>query len=217
MKNFSEATLSQTPRRSSLLLLACAGALELQGCEPKPDDTAAIGLPDETGTPPDPSETADLVLDTYAGGLTDETPEHTLTLDQAGVWSLTPRGGPWTALTGDLTITELLDGDLELPACEATFALTGEEAEPAGCDTCDAAFSILFYLSDGDPDACMDPDIPLDGETRIYGWSAVDETIYFNYYGSGVWVPWYEATLDEDTLTVAWTADLGVVVEEEDE
>ena len=29
---------------------------------------------------------------------------------------------------------------------------------------------------------------------RQYSYSQIDETIYFNYYSSGIWIPWYEAS-----------------------
>lgn len=189
------------------------------GCKAKGDDTSGpVELPDETASYDSRAETGTLIVDTYIEDEGDDVPEHTLSLTAEGVWELSPRGGPWTALTGDLVVTEVLDGDLENPTCEVSFALTGEAPEDAlGCDTCTDVFVISFYLSSGDAEACSDPDLPLDGDVRAYGWSEVDSTIYLDYAGTGVWIPWYEAEVDEDTITFIWTAELAVFVPEEED
>lgn len=190
------------------------------GCKPKGDDTAsAVEIPEETASYDSRAETGTLIVDTYLEDDGDDVPTHTLTVTQEGSWELTPRGGPWTALTGDLSILELLDSDEEVPSCEVSFALTGEapEGEASGCDTCDDVFVVSFYLSSGDPSTCSDPDMPADGDVRAYGYSEVDSTIYLDYAGTGVWLPWYEAEVDEDTISFSWSTDLAVFVPEEDD
>lgn len=203
-------------------LLALVPAI-LAGCKAKEDDTGAlVELPDETADYDSRAETGTLLVDTYIDDAGDDEPAHTLSVTQEGAWELSPRGGPWTALTGELSVTELLDDDEEEPACEVVFALTGEapDAEgagaPLGCDTCDDVFVVSFYLSAGDPGACTDPDLPMDREVRAFGWSSVDGTIYLDYAGTGVWLPWYEGEVDEDTITFSWTTELAVFVPEED-
>ena len=222
-----EATITPicTPSHSLPLrfLLALVPAI-LAGCKPKEDDTGAlVELPEETATIDSRAETGTLLVDTYISDAGDDEPAHILSVTQEGSWELSPRGGPWTALTGELVVTELLDGDEELPACEVSFALTGEAPEAEGgsgavlgCDTCDDVFLISYYLSAGDPDACTDPDLPMDGDVRAFGWSSVDSTIYLDYAGTGVWLPWYEGEVDEDTITFSWTTELAVFVPEEE-
>lgn len=209
------APTARRPVSRSTLLLVCS---LFTACSDKGDDTGgAVGLPEETGNPIS-LDTAPLVFDTADTAVTDEQPEHTLSLSQVGSWELSPRGGPWTTLTGELVVTEIVDGDEALPACTATFALTGE-ADGAGCDNCDAAFVVDFYLAEGDTTDCLDPDLPEHDEVRRLAWSSVEEAIYFDYYGSGVWIRWYDAAEieDEDRIEFEWTAETGVAVEEEEE
>lgn len=207
----------RAPSVGALIRWGAVGLLTLNACSGKTEDSSSsVGLPDETAEIEDsPLDSGIFLVDTAGGGLSDDVPAHTLTLTQEGNWELSPRGGPWTALTGGLEILELLDGDEEIPACEATYALTGEATDTPGCDTCDAVFAVTFYLSDGDPAACSDPDLPLADEVRTLGWSSVDETIYFDYFDTGVWLPWYEGVEDEDTVTFSWTTELAIYVEED--
>lgn len=193
----------------SLALLACTGKSDDTGAEP--------GLPDETDTQDLSGDSVALIADTYDDALGDEEPAHWLALAQEGVWELTPRGGPWTTLTGSLLAVEVLDEEVENPLCEVSYALTGEEAPREGCDTCEVAFLVSFYVNEGDPAACADPDLPRSDEERVYGWSEVDSTIYLDYAGTGLWIPWYEGAADEDTITFSWTGELGKAVEEDED
>ena len=195
---------------------AAVSLLAAAGCSDKGDDTASqVGLPEETDTVSLVGDSVALIADTFSDGLGDDQPTHWLTLTQEGQWDLTPRGGPWTTLTGTLTATEVLDEDVDNPTCQVSYALTGERYEGDPCDTCDAAFTVAFYLDDGDPESCADPDLPGADEERVFGWSDVDSTIYLNYADMGVWIPWYDGTLDEDTLTYSWTNTLAKYVEED--
>lgn len=193
-------------------------ALSLGGCSDKGDDTGAqVGLPDETDTQDLTGDSVALIADTFDDSLGDDEPEHWLALAQEGVWELTPRGGPWTTLTGSLLATEVLDEDVENPLCEVSYALTGEEADASGCDTCEVAFLVSFYVNEGAPEDCADPDLPITDEQRVYGWSEVDSTIYLDYAGTGVWIPWYLGEVDEDTITFSWSGELAKVVEEDED
>lgn len=190
----------------------------LAACDDKGGDTAAeVGLPEETDTVDRTGDSVALIPDTFSDALGDEEPAHWLTITQEGVWEMTPRGGPWTTMTGTLLVTEILDEDLENPTCELSYALTGEAVQAPGCETCDVAFNLAFYLSDGDPEGCSDPDLPLADEERVLGWSEVDSTIYLDYAGMGTWIPWYDGELDEDTLSFFWTTTLAQYVPEEDD
>lgn len=194
------------------------GPLLFAACEDKGGDSGAlVELPEETDTVDLTGDSVALIPDTADDGLGDEEPEHWLSITQEGVWEMTPRGGPWTTMTGELVVTEILDEDIENPTCSLTYALTGEGVEAPGCETCDVAFLVSFYVSEGDPESCSDPDLPLQDEERTFGWSEVDSTIYLDYAGTGVWIPWYEGEIDEDTLTFTYSAELAKVVEEEDE
>lgn len=209
--------IQKLPRaRESWSLAALVALIAAAGCSDKSDDTgASVGLPDETDTVSLIGDSVALIADTFSDGLGDDQPTHWLTLSQEGQWDLTPRGGPWTTLTGELHATEVLDDDEENPTCDVTYALTGETYDGEPCDTCDDAFTVSFYVTAGSPDDCADPDLPTADEPRIFGWSAVDSTIYLNYADMGVWLPWYEGTLDEDTLSYTWTTKLAKYVEED--
>lgn len=186
-----------------VLLLACAGG---------GDDSVPTELPPEetyTDTAPDSFLVDSSFTDT--GGNT--APAHLLELRHEGSWSLSPEGGPWTAMTGAFTVTEVLDGDVENPACELEWSLTGEEAD-SGCEGCVASFVVHHYLASGDREACQDPDLPEDGEDRSMGWSDADGVIRYDVGDSGVWVDWYAGERLGDELSFLWEATVGVAVED---
>lgn len=162
----------------------------------------------------------------------DESPAHLLTLVQEGSWTLSPPAPPYESLSGTLTVTELLDGDETLPACTATFALTGvalppEDGEP--CADCEASFEVLHYLSqDGgsvqgvDSGAatevpglasCLAPDLPAHEEVWVLG--LADDRIERRLGLSG-WVDWYEAEQVGATVDFSWTATVGLEGDEEE-
>lgn len=197
---------------------ACGGAEE--GGPP-------AALPPETGDP-DPSGDSGAYFD--PGGMPQDTgynqsPEMTLAITHLGVWNQTPVGGPYTAMTGELTIEELVDGRPDQVWCRATFALTGLAVAADGCSTCDAAYLVEFFLvSEGaseeeleeDPDLqlggasqCFSPDIPSDGDRWHMGWSGVEGSLYFNYYDSGIWLPWYDGENTHDRVDFAWLTTAG--------
>jgi len=189
-------------------------SIVLAGCSQAADDSGGGTLP--------PEETAD---STGGGGLDsflidtsiedsgfDGTPAHTLTLEHDGRWFMSPNGGPWSAMTGTLHVVEALDGDVENAACDVTFALTGEASEDA-CSSCDAAFDILYYVSEGDRSACQDPELPEDQSTVSMGWDDRRQKVVLDYEGTGVWVDWYDGERVDDIVTFSWSGTVGVAVD----
>ena len=187
-------------------------AVLMLGCTGTADDTGAAELPpadsggwrEDTGTFP---------FDTSDSGGGDETPPHLLTARQEGSWVL---GGPSAdpnSVTGTLVITEVLDGDTLAPACSETWALVGARAE-ADCPGCDYTF-VVQHTQTALEGACRMPERPADGEERALGYG--DGVIWWDWYDTGVWVPLWDATLNDtrDELAFQWETTVGVEVEEE--
>lgn len=201
------------PLSRRALLLA---ALAAPGCASTADDSGGGELPPADTS----SDGEDSAVDTFSwdtsiedsGG--DESPKHTLTITHEGGWSMAPDGGPWVSATGEIVVTEVLDGDEAAPTCEVTFALTGE-ASDEGCPGCDATFDLLYYVGAGVREDCRDPDLPQDGDVVRMGWSDAEETVFLDYQGSGVWLAWYEGRRVGDEVTFTWESALGVTVEDE--
>ena len=208
-----------------LPLLACSG----------PDDTAPVDIPTDDGRPT--PDTATFSFDTGVDTGLNDSPENTLTFVQDGRWEMSPVGGPYTSAVGVFRVLEYQDdmapvedtGDpepdddedddeVELPEgtiCDATFALTATAVE--GCDTCDFSFDFLFYVLDGDPSLCQDPDMPMDGETRRYGFDVDAKTVYYDYGDSGLWLEWWHGVRQGDKVFFEWTATVGwIPMEDED-
>ena len=156
-------------------------------------------------------------------------PVDTLTLSHTGVWSQSPVGGPYTALTGNLTVVEYLNGEEDEPWCQVHFAVTGLKTD-ARCPTCDIGYIVEFYvLSEGPTeeqsaddievggrDQCESPDLPDDLDRWHMGWSEDEQTLYFNYFDSGFWLPWYEADVVHDDISFSWEETMGFFIPEED-
>lgn len=187
------------------------------GCAASADDSGAGVLPAEETADSGAVDTSPdtFTFDTSLGDTaTDVSPTHTLTMTHTGEWLMSPTAGPWTAVTGTLLVTEVLDGDVDAPACTVTFALTGQ-ASPANCGSCDASFDILYYVAAGDRSTCRDPELPADGATLRMGWSDREAAILLDYQGSGVWLPWYPGARAADRVTFSWSQTAGVVVEDD--
>jgi hypothetical protein len=149
-----------------------------------------------------------------------------LQLFHEGAWEMSPPSGPYTVLYGELEVMEVIDGKIDPPWCSFTFALTGYISDEL-CDTCDIAFDVSFYLLDDgeEPDEeemdaenperayelddCLTPDMPAHEEIRTLGYSAFEEQIYFDYYDSGIWIPWYEASQILDSVSFEWEHTIG--------
>jgi hypothetical protein len=213
---------------ATLLLSGALGAC-------KGDDTGGKGAgslpPEDTDDGSDDTGLPFFPVDTAEGdtGFNLE-PVNTLTLQHTGVWSQSPVGGPYTALTGDLTIFEYLDEDEEQPWCRAHFAVTGLKTDET-CPTCEIGYLVEFYVVSEGPteeeaaedievgglSMCESPDLPEDLERWHMGWSEDEQTLYFNYYDSGFWLPWYEADAVHDDIAFTWEETLGFFIPEEDD
>ena len=184
-----------------LCLLACTAPEDSGVSELPPEESAVI-----------PVDSTPFTVDSgIEDGPSDTVPTHSLLLRHTGFWLLTPLGGPYRAITGELLIQEILDGDEEVPACSLRYALTGTP-ETEGCPGCDFSFRVTHYLAEGDPERCQQPDLP--AEQEIFGWK--EPNLYLNYAESGLWLPWYEAERVDDELSFSWEQLVGLTVEEEE-
>lgn len=188
-------------------------------CQAPPPDAAPAPFPEDTGEPPVTfTGTTSFPLDTGFDEPQDDAPEHLLHVAHVGSWTLS--GAPYSSLSGVLTLTEIVD-ELEdtgdLPDCQVALAMTGVLPELAtGCAACDFVFDVEFFVSSGDLGACRAPELPAHGVIWRMGYSSADAMILLNYEGVGVYVPWYPATQQGDTVTFAWEVDLGLALEEEE-
>lgn len=188
----------------------------LLACAPAADDTGGGGeLPPEEEAPisADTGFTIDTGL--AGGGVTDEEPADTLSILQEGSWLMTPLGGPYTAMTGELQCLEILNGDTLEPSCALSWSLTGELLGEGGCAGCLFTFDVSFYLSDGVAEDCYDPELPQSGERWLLGYDEAAGALLREYEGTGVWIPWYSASLSGDTLSFSWSATVGITADEE--
>lgn len=203
---------STIPRGWWRLPIAAVG---LAACTGTGDDTGPVTLPpdDTSGWRED---TGTFPFDTADTGPTDEVPEHLLTLRQAGTWRLGGASGDPSSVTGDLVVTEILDGDEEAPACAQTWALVGTRAD-TDCPGCTWTFVVEHTLvtSEG---ACRTPELPEDGEARTLGYADAEGTIWWDWYDSGTWVPLWEAESGEspDEIVFSWETTVGVAVDDEE-
>ncbi len=205
-------------------LLACGG-LEA----PRETASSAQLPPEETGLfLGDTGFVVFPVDDTAASAVGDRDPAHTITALQEGTWSLAPASGPYTTMTGTLTVRERVDGDFSAPEdtappdtatppdpCSLTFGLSGDVVEP-GCAGCLVTLAVTHTLVEGDVSGCRAPDVPADGSVWVLGYHPGSAAILLDYGGTGVWLPWYAADHDGDVVTMTWTTTAGVVVPEED-
>jgi|GEM_PF-2284710 len=199
----------------------------IPGCpsaEPDPGD-----LPDET-----PALLGDDDDDATAPGDDDDevndVPENVLTVTETGVLTRSPTGGPYTAITGSLTISELLngevipplepgeepdDGDLP-PTCEVLLAVVGTRTDAAdACPTCDATWTLTFSVDTGEIEQCLGPDQPADGEVRRMGFTQAEQAMFWDYEDLGTWVWWYLANESGDDITVSFSTELGIEIDED--
>ena len=199
-------------RHFLILTFLAVGGL---GCGAGEEETPTPTLPpDDTpeATPPD-NATPFAPGEIPPGG--DEVPEHVLIARETGTWALSPRGGPWDAITGELTIVELVDGEEESPACERIYALTGTVVQNSGCPDCLVVADIFHYLNVSTGE-CVHPDIPEHESLRRYGFDAVNNVLWLDWENSGLWIPWYDAELLGDLLTFEWTETYGYTLPDED-
>lgn len=209
---------------------ALLAALALGGCSGgEPDETGPTQIPEDTSPSFDTAafDTSPLLpsLDTGTGGLGNETPPNTLLVIQQGFWDLTPAGGPvYAGIVGALNVLELVNGRAvdtsdtgDLPECEVTFSIAGERQYEHNCGTCNFVFDVTFTVTEGDPNACNDRDLPRDGTEWRLGFSAADGAILNDFAFSGTWIPWYAAETDGDRINYSYQRQLGFYVEEEED
>lgn len=184
------------------------------GCAASGEDSVEPELPPEDTSPARDSTFDTFFVDTAITDTGfDGEPEHLLTITWAATWEMSPRNGPYTTMTGSLTLTETLDGDDLKPVSILEYALTGQEAEE-GCAGCTATFAVNHYLASGDVELSSDPDRPEDGAIWNLGWNPTDEQVLYDYMGSGVWVAWYAAEPIGDTLELTWETTVGVALDD---
>lgn len=186
--------------------------------------------PEETAVIPSDSDDSDTPwVDTGVfrpggtGGvaLGNDVPDHTVIIEQSGEWNLS--GNPFDALVGQLRIREVVDGNEPETAdtgtaldCDVTYGLQGTAYTGSNnCPGCGSIWDIQFTLSPDSVtgiDNCNDPDLPRDGDTWRMGFSGGDSTIYFNFYGTGIYVPWWGAVQIGNTVVFEWSRELAIDV-----
>ncbi|MEC7986481.1 MAG: hypothetical protein VX278_15045 [Myxococcota bacterium] len=192
------------------------------------------GDADEVQLPPEDTYVAEDTAEPYFDAETglfdtgyDEVPPYQLHIAHTGMWTLSPVAGPYTSLQGELNLSEIIDNNDTFPYCDFRMGITGYASE-AMCNTCDFGFEVNFYLLDPEepeegeevieppeeiPIAeslgdCFSPDLPHHQEVRQMAYSIEEETLYFNYYDTGIWLPWYPAVFIHDSLEVNYTQTL---------
>ncbi len=202
-----------TEPRSAALLVALASLLTActgddgEAPPPEPTDT-------DSGEPQIlPLDSFPLPEDTAPEVIPDFTPEHWVKLEQTGTWTLGNTSAPWGSVVGTLRVREYIDAlDTALPVyeCDVRYSLTGTEVTQHDCGACDFVMAVEHYVQSGDPGACHDPDVPLQGSIRHLGYDNTSGKIYFDYYGTGVWLPWYDAERTGQNVAFEWAAELGI-------
>lgn len=196
-------------------------------CKPGDTETDAQLPPADTGEVPRDTSPTEFPVDTSldSGFLIE--PEHTVTVHEWGTWRMSPSGGPYNALTGELRIREYLDGvrpdtadtggdtDEVVLDCDVTYSLVGAPpTDDSDCAACDWTFEIEVYLVDGDPSLCHDPDRLQPDQVYTFGFSASDGMIHYDYGDIGLWLPWWPATRRGDVIEFEWEATLGIALED---
>ena len=240
--------LSSSSAPSVLVAALLCGAL---GCSGKGESAAPSGVPALDSALTSDGTRLDTGFafsdDSFEDDGLDEQPDNTLLLRHTGSWSLSPLGGPYRAVVGELIVEEFIDGDPDQPWCWVEYAMTGERVEDEradNCASCDFVFEVEFYLNidggdrpvDGaDPidtggtydardlvevhgrEDCRSPELPADGERWLMGYVDGESEIYMEYFGTGIWLPWYAGELAFDVIEFAWVEEFGFVVPPDDE
>jgi hypothetical protein len=200
------------------LLFACVEKEEQQSSLPEEEV-----YPEEEGEEPSFETEPSGEMEAF-----DEEPQQLLQLRHTGIWNLSPIAGPYTSMYGALNIQELIDGNDLFPYCDFSFAVTGIEVETL-CPSCDFGFAVEFFVSEPVPpeegeeelvvpagfpiadgiEDCFTPELPEHQEMRVIAYSIADQMLYFDYFNTGIWVPWYPATFINDTLEVYYDEEFG--------
>jgi hypothetical protein len=203
----------------TVLRLPVLGAL-VAGCTNPPSTLPTPGTPDtDTGEPQVlPIDTGAYVpQDTGIDIPPDILPSHWVYIAQQGVWNLSPASPPYTGVIGTLVLQEYIDAlDTAVPnyECNVTYALTGSSVQSHTCADCDWVMDVEHFVNLGDPSACRDPDAPPAGAVWQMGYDGATEHIYLNYYGTGVWLPWYDATQSGAQVDFGWNGTLAIELDD---
>jgi len=196
------------------------------GCKSDGDaDTSADLLPDDT-PPEDTGEPWEFV-DTGGADTLDDVPLDTLTLREWGTLTLTPAGGPYTGLSGELFVQEYENGvrpdtgdtDAEpvILGCDVAYGVAGVPFTGTPCDGCSPTFRVEFSLASGDRSGCHDPELPDDEDQWTLAWRAATEDLAKDWGDAGLWQHWSPGQVTGDVVTFEWQVTVGVSLEEEDE
>lgn len=203
------------------LVLALGAVTACPSAEPDPGD-----LPDETPALLDDDD--DAAAPPGDDDDINDQPANVLTVMEEGVLTRSPTGGPYTAITGLLTVTELLNGEVveppepgeEMdeddlpPTCEVLYAVIGTRAETEDeCPSCDATWALTFTLDSSNGATCLGPEQPGDGDVRLMGFTQSEQAMYWDYRDLGTWVWWYRANENEDDIGISWTTTLGIEID----
>ena len=196
------------------LVAACAPtAVSVDNPPPVDSDTGdeAVILPFDT----EPF----IPVDTAPDVLPDLEPDHWIHLRQDGQWILS--GNPYSDLTGQLRIREFIDeidtndtAVLDPYVCEVTYSLTGSAVGSHTCPSCDFVFEVEHFVIDGDPGNCQEPDAPADGALWQLGYDSAASSILHNYFGTDVWLPWYDTLTGAPNIQFEWDFTLAVELED---
>ena len=197
----------------AVVLVGCGGG------DPSTDDRPQTDT--DTGDDPAllPLDTSIFVpRDTNEPDVIDVIPDDFLFLRHFGQWELS--GG---FMTGSLTIREYVNfidtadtidtGPLPW-VCNVEYALTGERVEGSTCSTCTDVFDVQHVVVSGSPANCREPDTPTDGVTWQLGHDADANRILHNYYGTDVWVGWFDTMVNGNTIDFEWEATLAIELED---
>lgn len=194
------------------------------GCQKPPaGDGQADGntvLPEDTGGMPTiyTGTVTTFTPNDTGGSTTNLDPGHTLWISQTGIWNFSPSGGPYSAVTGDLIAVELVDDDKldtgDIPSCRVDYSLTGTVRQNGSCPSCDFEMDVTWFVNEGDPTLCRDPDLPQSDAVWTLGWDPTAKKILFDYYNSGVWLEWFDGKQLGDRISVSWEKTLAVTVED---
>jgi hypothetical protein len=200
-------------RSAALLLVAACSSPPTTDPTPIPNDS-------DTAEPqilPIDDTAEFLPIDTSVEPPPDIVPTNWLYLRQSGRWELGSASPPFDTLTGTLDHVEYVDElDTAIPVyeCNVRYSLTGEQDDTHSCTECDFVFNVEHYVVAGDPGACNDPDAPTSGAVWQMGFDQGAGIIYFNYYGTGVWLEWYDATKSSNLVDFSWEDTLAIDLED---
>ncbi|MCB9673869.1 MAG: hypothetical protein H6737_02070 [Alphaproteobacteria bacterium] len=205
--------------------------MALLGCKPAEQTTPTPELPTDTSDTDIPWVDTGVFRPDNTGSvaLGNDVPLHTVILEQSGIWNLS--GNPYNALIGSFRVREVVDNQVpdtavtgdtaDDLACNVRFSMQGTPApQPNGCPNCSHVWDIQFTIdadSETGTGACVDPDLPQDGDTWRMGFAQGQAVIFFNFYGTGIYVPWWGAVQSGDSVVFEWSRELAIALEEDDQ